>query len=320
MAKKKRRRQQRRTAAVVEVSSKASRRLGGMAFLAFVVGVAVLVGILSTRNGRTEPLQPRHHNASPPAAPQRDPEAAVEQQHGIEVWYEHVLTTSVAGDTRGEELAAFFRDHAIFSQLIGNGATRGLVSGTSPDELLRQRHDPLTFEVTPSSLEERQANGLQVMASWQWEPGRNELFVPRIKTFTDPWAGIVFAHEISHAYDAVTGNEPRGLPPNDARFLDGEIRAYQLEFRLLDRLTNGRLRTSLGAIVAQHSEDIGQQSWFMPDDTEIASLEALFPEARSNEERATRLGSYVIQLNFLLNERLGGGVNGQRAIIQRTMS
>lgn len=298
-----------------------SSRLGTMAAAAFVVlGIALVGTVLLGSTGRSLRSEARErppHNAvaRPDAAPAiMDPEEEIARQLADQGWYERVLVAAAAGDARAEELAAFFREHAVFNRLMGGGITSMFAVGTS-EEMVRRMQHPLTFEVTPASTEERRRNGLPVLQAWEWSHGRNELFVPLPGTFTDLWAGVVFAHELSHAHDAVTGTEPRGLPPHDPRFIDGEIRAYELEFRLLDLRTDGRWRAAAEAVLDRRAAEADADDWLMLVNVDFDAFDALFPAHLGRDEEGVRGGAGTVMVNFLLNERRGGGIEGQRAFL-----
>ncbi len=218
---------------------------------------------------------------------------------------EHVR---VADDMRGARIWEFYRTRSLFSRIAIGGVIESAEDGVIPPGGL--------LPIVPATREERLANGGQVLELWQFSSlPMNVLFVPPPGLFTDIWGGAVFAHEISHAFDVMTGVEPPGLPNRDPRFLDGEIRAYQMEYRLLDRQVNGQLSAAMTAELEQYRDRIGPGGWFALGRETEQRLDALFPTARSEDEGYNRRGAYIVFLNFLLADQRGLGQEGRRQFI-----
>lgn len=113
---------------------------------------------------------------------------------------------------------------------------------------------------------------------------------------TDIWAGLGLFHELSHVFDFQSGIEPR--IPTRAQFLDGEVRAYQLEMAMLDELTSGRLTSGLAELVDGPLDP----QWLLTSGWELsAQLQAITavpgeePPA-SESERFMRDGFYRVAL------------------------
>lgn len=209
-----------------------------------------------------------------------------------------------AGDETGDLLIAFHREHASHSVLIGRGLTAGLPVD-NPREMLE---DPLGFEVTIASREERVENQLRAYEQFQFDADRNELFAPPPDGYSESWFGFAFAHELSHAHDLVTGFEPRELPAGDRRFIESELRAYGLELRLIDNFTGGAFERTAERIVSDDNRDVPTSlNVGTRTDDEFQELDALFPPAVSEDEKSTRGGLSIIALNFALIDRYGLG-------------
>ncbi len=298
-----------------------SSRLGRMAQVFLVIiAVPIAVAVLGSTAVGTVDRPSRHMMArngaalasEAPTLVPLDTGVALTQQQVDYGWYEQVLADAVGGDAHGEMLAAFFREHAFFSRLIGRGVTQSAFEGATHPWV----DDSLAFEVTPASIEDRARNGLRVNSPWEWQTMRNELFVPHQGTFTNLWAGVVFAHELSHAHDSVSGTEPRGLPADDPRFLDGEIRAYEMEFRLLDLRTGGRWRSFVEEVLERRAGVAGADEWPMPHRDDLRTLDAIPTASLSRDEEDIRGGALTVSMNFLLNERRGGGIEGRRDLMR----
>lgn len=215
------------------------------------------------------------------------------------------LEKVAAGDPRGDALIAFHREHAYYSVLVGGGVTKALFQSA---EEVRRAESPFAFEITIASREVRARNGLHVAAAFQWDSARNELFLPDPAAISELWAGALFAHELSHAHDIVTGGEPRGLPTQDPRFLAGELHAYELEIRLVDRAMNEAYLAAVRDLERRLAPTVGDAPWVTLDQAETGAkkLDAIFPPARSDEEQSARYGTTYMALNFAHIDARGG--------------
>lgn len=242
--------------------------------------------------------------------PERRPHAhtAAPTVNAREVYTRMLEHVRVADDARGARIWEFYQSRSLFSRIVSGGTILSMEDKITPSGGL--------LPIVPATREERLANGGHVLELWQFSSlPTNMLFVPPPGWFTDIWGGAVFAHEISHAFDVMTGVEPPGLPNRDPRFLDGEIRAYQMEYRLLDRQVNGQLSAAIVAELERSRDRVGPTGWFMPGRETEQRLDTLFPAARSEDEGNNRRGAYIVFLNFLLVDQRGLGQEGRRQFI-----
>lgn len=263
------------------------------------------VAIMTNSQARApEPVSRIDHGRT--AAPRRPaPEIRGEEQRAA--LGAMLRAATLPEDPEGPELLALHDYGTIYSVLGSNGAI--LAAETTRVRVA----SPLLVIV--STREEREANGIIGTEVWQFHAvNGHRMLAPPPETFTDVWGGAVFAHELVHARDIMSGREPPVLPRHDARFIDGEIRAYELEFRLLNRTTGGDFRVAGERILDSRLSDEEGVWTTMPPRTFVPFGE-LFPPARSVEERATRTGAYIIYLNFLLADRRGLGTEGRRAVL-----
>jgi hypothetical protein len=214
-----------------------------------------------------------------------------------------ILDRYVVGSAEGEHIVQFYRRHAVYSLLKGHemgapGATQIILSREERERGLGQH--PQDFEITVADFAVRRLNGVGLAAQWNFSRDRNELFAPSENGYTPLWEAAVLGHELRHAYDHAMQIEP----PNSAgrAFLEGEVRAYLLELEILDRATNGAYSRELDAILAERPST--STGWLVTiPDAAIERLHRLFDPPRTEDERATRLGSFLILINFRLIER-----------------
>lgn len=108
------------------------------------------------------------------------------------------------------------------------------------------------------------------------------------------WAGAVFGHEMLHVSHLLTGLENRA-----DGFVLGEQEAYDLEFRLLDRATQGRFRQTIAEIATEIPQNAVMNR--LTSD-KFANLNNLFGPVRSNEEDGARYPAYLLAINFAVLE------------------
>jgi hypothetical protein len=270
--------------------------------ICILAGLVLIVSIGGS--GKADQPQP----VSKSSAPQYDVEKELARAQKTKLWHKKLLDEAVGGDEEGKMLTSFMMDKAQFvtktgrmlNPLIitypskGNGAIPDINSG---------------FRVYPSSFGDRRHLRVRELANWQFEPDRNLLMIPsRLEwTYTRLWAGVIFAHELRHVYDKVTGLEQRSRLGSEVWLL-GEMRAYTLEIRLLNLATNGKFAKELEKLSSSYAGG----KWIWPTDAEVMQLNKLFKSIQSKSERFTRNTLYMVALNFTLAEQHSLGEAGKR--------
>lgn len=108
---------------------------------------------------------------------------------------------------------------------------------------------------------------------------------------TDLWKGVLYAHEVKHAYDDINGFEG----PTDYDFYLGEVNAYEMEFRLLDNATNGKFNE----ILEKETKNIPNDSYRVGISEEsLIGFREIFPPPKSEDEVSIRIASFVVAQNF----------------------
>lgn len=112
---------------------------------------------------------------------------------------------------------------------------------------------------------------------------------------TTIWKGVLLAHESYHIYQWLNGIE-QSRPDG---FLRGEQEAYDFEFDLLDKLTDGHFKAALRqqASLIEENKYRGRLS-----SNDLALFESLFPAPLSQDEVDLRIPTYLIALNFAAAE------------------
>lgn len=236
-----------------------------------------------------------------------------------------LLTDIAAGDPDGDRLIAFLRDHAIYSVLVGGGVTHMVVSRAQAheDSLLQGMGDPHGFELTEATTEERRRNGLTVLSALAYDPNRNELFLPPLGTFDRMLVAALLAHELTHAYDyAYRVEEPSSFTSDD--WQRGELRAYRIEFRLLDRALHGRLVQAVDHAISLFGSHLPQppSSCFGPNDMEpwiTHEFDNLLATPTNREEQTLRYTIWLLAMNDRLVERQNAGEAGHIACLRYVM-
>ncbi len=109
------------------------------------------------------------------------------------------------------------------------------------------------------------------------------------------WAGVLLAHESVHVYQWLNGIEQSR--PNG--FLEGEVDAYDLEFRLLDKITNNKLKQVLREQATQIEKGKIRGRLSSED---MKRLSELLPPIKSPEEYSLALPALTIAFNFAVAE------------------
>ncbi|TAL18967.1 hypothetical protein EPN90_04890 [Patescibacteria group bacterium] len=284
-----------------------------------IIGLAIWMYVDDNARRQTEPpatSRPPAAAASVEERPREFLEKSLSRLEKIEqdgALLGRALEAVAAGDPRGDLLIAFHREHAYYSVLVGNGVTIQHAAGNQSKSL----RDPLAFEVTLATKRERALNGLPVNSGFEWNSQRNQLFALPVHVTTVEWGGILFAHELSHAYDVVTGVEPRQTKPSDRAYLEGELRAYEMEFRLADRLAKGAYRkTILTTLELRGYLKKELPNWIETLDDDFRRIDAVFPSpAKDRDEQSARNAMAQIALNFVRIEKQKGGREDRLAYI-----
>lgn len=109
------------------------------------------------------------------------------------------------------------------------------------------------------------------------------------------WKGALLAHESLHVFQWLNGIEQS----RPGGFLRGEQEAHDLEFRLLDKATEGRFITALRQ-QAQSIEKDKYRGRLSSNDLHV--LESIFPPPISKDEVDLRIPAYLVALNFTAAE------------------
>lgn len=230
----------------------------------------------------------------------------------FEQWFD--IAEQVAhDDVQAQRLLTYARAHSVPSILGPQGVTRFIgehVMERIPRlQIEPSQMTPRAFEITVADMAMRQSVGMVAAADWEYSQYRNELFVPPRDRFSETIGAIILLHELQHVYDVNTGIEP--LRPTRDQWAEGEARAYTLEFRLIERYTHGRSRAVAQDWLVRLRP--GRSEWILTEDIPHEARgdwEIALSPARTDQERATRMGSLLVLLNRELAEREGTGHNG----------
>lgn len=285
-----------------------------------VSGIVVL-GLVIFAMSRQEVIttEARPHDASPHAHASDLPNVeemlrdSQELSHDFEEWFD--VADEIAGqDEQAQRLVAFARANSVPSILQQGGVTafisQGFESRLANLYIAPSLSMPRSFEVTVADMAMRQSFGLPSIADWQYDQNRNELFVPPRNRYSRAYGAIVLLHEVQHAYDVCTGAEPLETTPR--QWAQGEARAYDVELRLLDRITSGASTRYARSLVDRFRVP-GDQRWIWPQDTP-GLMDALTEWDRiigeppvSDEERGPRGGTLLMLMNreLVTREHMG---------------
>lgn len=223
-----------------------------------------------------------------------------------------VLEAVAKGDEEGEKLLSFLDGHASFGVFL----TGGFIGFDEP----RDKDSRLAFQVLSSSPDERRRNGLLTHSPWEYDRHNSLLHTAAFADYHPIFAGVFFAHELKHAYDAKHGVLPQD--PDDRVWALSEVAAYRLELRLLDRALKGELWRAIDAMLAdvglpeKRSGCLTLVSFRNKEGERFkSSFSGMLPPAKSFEEERMRVALLPIALNFRHAEKSGSGDDGMIACL-----
>lgn len=131
-------------------------------------------------------------------------------------------------------------------------------------------------------------------AAFQKDTSPSRLFLKKVK-MTPLWKGALLAHESVHVYQWLTKLE-QSRPDG---FLQGEVDAYQLDFRLLDRTVGGKFKEVLQAMTQTVESNkfrgvLGENDW--------AAINYAFGKPNDEVEDGMRGAAYIVALNFAVTD------------------
>ncbi len=306
-----------------------SRRAGRVLLIGLMPVMAILA--LAAVNARSRDPEPRSRvddrrdgiRESPPPDPRADERRRVEalieaneaMNRDFEQWFD--IAEEVAGDdAQARILIEFARSSAVPTMLLPGGITQFIVTGDVDRALGNQARlsaepseaTPRAFEITVADMARRRAYGMRALSDWQYDQGRNQLFVPPRARYSRLYGSILLLHELQHAYDLCTGREPGR--PSDREWAEGEARAYELELRLVNRLTNGAA-SRFARTLADRYRPPGDTRWIWPHQTpdigpSLREWSRILGEPPATEEETgPRGGTLLVLMNRELAEREG---------------
>lgn len=205
------------------------------------------------------------------------------------------LELAAAGHPEGDPIIRYYKEHIGYASILG------------PEQLGFNPIEAQTKEVmiVVSSFELRRKNRFPAVMNWQYENARRVIYAPPIENYTELWAGVRLAHEISHVLARRSGAMPENAP--DLQWQKEEVRAHRFEHELLDGHTKGRYFAEIDAFI---TEDPGRPNapteWYRaPNETLFQRLQPLFSSSKGIHEDATRRGSLMVAMNERLAKKLG---------------
>lgn len=250
-----------------QISRRVFLRRAGVAGLGFVVATALPAGIL---------IQDALKGESDPAF-----ESAYNRYLG---GFEKVAR----GDAEAQGYLRFFKERRKQGK-FEDGIVIAMESGDSKANFYTAIVDP-----NKHKADFRNLPGFAVFRT-STEP--TTLFLKNVP-ITPIWAGTLLAHESTHIYQWLNGIEQA----RPGGFIQGEIDAYNLEFSVLHRLTDGRFRQALSEVAMGFdlTDDSGNRGFIGGlDPEEFEYVDGAFAESMSDDEKQLRMGAYIIGANFI---------------------
>lgn len=276
---------------------------------ALAIAGATCLAALSAPHASAENTEPRS-----PFAVSSDPDIARsrildEKQTAI-----RALESVLEGDPDVKKLLSLHRERAIYGIIVGPRQT--VLDRPVPKDLssslknMRDKQRP--FLVLASTFEERKLVHIPGVANFHYEYAVSTVFCPHPQGFSTLVYGIRLAHETQHAYELINGIEPlddKGeYIANEV--LKSEVRAHNLEIRLLDRATGGKFTERMRQLARSAARWGGFPRRVPPgvsDPAYFTSVDTLIPSARSDGELNTRQGMYNVARLFIACDELGLG-------------
>ncbi|MFA6446734.1 MAG: hypothetical protein WCW31_00565, partial [Patescibacteria group bacterium] len=110
------------------------------------------------------------------------------RENAARAYHLRSLKMAVAGDPEGDALIRVFESRMFYGTIVG------------PTRLSFDLGEAQTRSVMVivASQEQRTANGYQSAGNWQYLHDLRAIFAPLTEDYTELWAGVRLAHEISH--------------------------------------------------------------------------------------------------------------------------
>lgn len=233
-----------------------------------LTGIGALGYLLTTQD---------HNRPQPKESPESYEETYIEYLSAFEsVVGEDQEAKSVLAFVKERRRRGYLRGDGVFADESGNTATNFYTAIVDP---IRHRQ---IF------------NNMQGFAEFNHRVVPTRLLLKRVP-IDRTWAGVVLAHEGFHAYQWLSGIEP-SRPDG---FILGEQEAFELEIRLLNNQTSGKLKE----VVQRRTSDVEPgkyRSRLSSDD--MAEISSLFSPAKSQDEEGIRIPVYIIALNYAVAE------------------
>lgn len=257
--------------ATLEDASQISRRVflrrAGVAGLAAAAGSITLAGILTIETSKGEP----------------DP--AFEGEYNR---YLRGFEEVAKDDPQAKEYLRFFKERRRQGRFV-----KGKVVAVEPGN---SRENFYTAVVDPDRDRDDFRN-LPGFSVYRNDTNPTALFLKNVP-ITSVFAGTLLVHESTHVYQWLNGIEQER--PNG--FILGEIDAYDLEFRILDRVSDGRFRQALSEVAEGFDlfDDSGNRDFVIgglgPE--EFRHIDGVFEGSIGDDETELRMGAYIIGANF----------------------
>lgn len=241
--------------------------------------------------------QRAHVHQESVAAFREEVQAFAEQRQRYQTYHTRILQTVANVDPEGQELLQFYQERFDYLHVLPNGQTFGRNEAVAGDKL----------RLVVMARDQREARGIMNEAGWLYDPGTRLLVTPDPESYTDIWAAVVFAHELSHArrYDVELNHQVTNLP-GDQYFLE-EVRAHQLETRLLDRLTGGQYLTRINTWIDSQGPTITEGCMIGYPSSLGEAMRGLFPNPKTSDELSLRDAAFLMTVNEVIVQRVNGG-------------
>lgn len=210
-----------------------------------------------------------------------------EQRLRIREYHLRILSQSVGNDPEGQELMRFYENETDYLTVLPNGNTLG-----SPEVTGHQK-----IPVIVMNPEQRAEIGLSTAADWVYEQDFRRILTPTPERYSDFWAGLFLAHEVSHARQYAINN----MTGND--YVAEEVRVHRLETRLLNLRSQGQYLARINNWIDQHPQLVDNGCFIVYDHSLTEALADLFPSAINSYEYSVQAGSYTMAVNEVLSDR-----------------